>query len=121
MRPASNAGALGMQPLTWSWHDAACAFRSTERRPSRIGRSESIWVFEHDQHQRLDLVLSEGVEIVSFFWGDVEPYVPRVTASNAKAMWTIGGSREASRAVKLGIDVIVAQGWEAGGHVWGLR
>src|SRR4029077_2920617 len=31
----------------------------------------------------------------------------------------LGGRGEARRAVASGVDVVVAQGWEAGGHVWG--
>ena len=34
-------------------------------------------------------------------------------------MHTVGSAEEARRAVGYGVDVIVAQGWEAGGHVWG--
>ena len=34
-------------------------------------------------------------------------------------MHTVGSSEEARRAVGVGVDIIVAQGWEAGGHVWG--
>jgi nitronate monooxygenase len=33
-------------------------------------------------------------------------------------MHTVGSAEEARRAVASGVDVIVAQGWEAGGHVW---
>ena len=34
-------------------------------------------------------------------------------------MHTVGSAEEARRAVESGVDIIVAQGWEAGGHVWG--
>src|SRR5919197_257282 len=34
-------------------------------------------------------------------------------------MLTLGSAAEARRAVDQGIDIVVAQGWEAGGHVWG--
>jgi NAD(P)H-dependent flavin oxidoreductase YrpB (nitropropane dioxygenase family) len=34
-------------------------------------------------------------------------------------MQTIGSAAEARRQVAAGVDVLVAQGWEAGGHVWG--
>ena len=34
-------------------------------------------------------------------------------------MHTVGSAEEARRAVAGGVDVVVAQGWEAGGHVWG--
>jgi nitronate monooxygenase len=32
---------------------------------------------------------------------------------------TVGSAEEARRAVGCGVDIIIAQGWEAGGHVWG--
>jgi predicted TIM-barrel enzyme len=35
------------------------------------------------------------------------------------AVITVGSAEEARRAVASGVDVIVAQGWEAGGHVRG--
>jgi nitronate monooxygenase len=34
-------------------------------------------------------------------------------------MHTVGSAADARRAVDAGVDVIVAQGWEAGGHVRG--
>ena len=34
-------------------------------------------------------------------------------------MHTVGSAEEARRAVGSGVDVIIAQGWESGGHVWG--
>src|SRR3954452_9770460 len=33
-------------------------------------------------------------------------------------MHTVGSAEEARRAVRSGADIVVAQGWEAGGHVW---
>src|SRR5262249_54977895 len=33
-------------------------------------------------------------------------------------MHTVGSSAEAKRVREMGVDVCIAQGWEAGGHVW---
>jgi nitronate monooxygenase len=35
-------------------------------------------------------------------------------------MHTVGSAADAKRAVDCGVDIIVAQGWEAGGHVRGM-
>jgi len=67
----------------------------------------------------LRLCLDEGVPVVSFFWGDPTPYVPVVHDAGARAVHTVASAAEAERAAAAGVDVIVAQGWEAGGHVWG--
>jgi NAD(P)H-dependent flavin oxidoreductase YrpB (nitropropane dioxygenase family) len=40
-------------------------------------------------------------------------------AGGAIVMHTVGSAEEARRVVDAGVDVVVAQGWEAGGHVWG--
>ena len=68
---------------------------------------------------RLAACLEVGVPVVSFHRDDASPYISRVHASGALAMYTVGSAAEARRAVDAGVDVVVAQGWEAGGHVRG--
>jgi NAD(P)H-dependent flavin oxidoreductase YrpB (nitropropane dioxygenase family) len=63
--------------------------------------------------------LEERVPVLSFFWGDPTPYVGRAHAAGVKVFHQVGSVAEAERAVGAGIDVIVAQGVEAGGHVAG--
>jgi nitronate monooxygenase len=72
-----------------------------------------------DQHERLDSALQAGLRIVSLFWGDPTDYVERVHDAGVLVLHTVGSAEEAERAVGAGVDVVVAQGWEAGGHVWG--
>ena len=62
---------------------------------------------------------SNNKSLMSFFWGDPAPFVEQVHAAGALAMTTVGSAAEAKAAADAGVDVIVAQGWEAGGHVWG--
>jgi NAD(P)H-dependent flavin oxidoreductase YrpB (nitropropane dioxygenase family) len=61
----------------------------------------------------------ESVAVVSTFWGDPGPYVQAIHAGGALHVHTVGSAEEARRAVQAGVDVIVAQGWEAGGRVRG--
>jgi nitronate monooxygenase len=75
-------------------------------------------ILNADQHQRLDEALEAGVRIVSLMWGDPAGYVDQVHDANGLVLQTVGSAEEARRAVASGVDVIVAQGWEAGGHVW---
>jgi NAD(P)H-dependent flavin oxidoreductase YrpB (nitropropane dioxygenase family) len=51
-------------------------------------------------------------------WGDPSEYIELVHAAGGVVMHTVGSAGEARRAVESGVDVVVAQGWEAGGHVW---
>jgi len=74
-------------------------------------------ILNTDQHRRLDEALESGMRIVSLFWGDPTSYVEQVHEANGVVLHTVGSAEEARRAVASGVDVVVAQGWEAGGHV----
>lgn len=112
----SNAGALGMLALSWS-DDAGATVRELRGLTKRpFGGNFGLQL---DQHERLDDALDAGLRIVSLFWGDPSPYVERVHGAGALVLHTVGSAEEAKRAVATGVDVVVAQGWEAGGHVWG--
>ena len=110
----SNAGALGMLALTWST-PAGDVVRETEALTDRPFGGNLI--LGSDQHRRLDEALEAGLRIVSLFWGDPAGYVERVHDANGIVLHTVANAEEARRAADNGVDVIVAQGWEAGGHV----
>ena len=112
----SNAGALGMVTLTWS-ADTAAVVREVAALTSRPFGGN--FVLTSDHHRRLDQALAAGLRIVSFFMGDPAGYVEQVHDAGGIVLHTVGTAEEARRAVASGVDVIVAQGWEAGGHVWG--
>ncbi|HEY6500463.1 MAG TPA: nitronate monooxygenase [Streptosporangiaceae bacterium] len=112
----SNAGALGMVTLTWS-ADTAAVVREVAALTSRPFGGN--FVLTSDHHRRLDQALAAGLRIVSFFMGDPASYVEQVHDAGGIVLHTVGTAEEARRAVGSGVDVIVAQGWEAGGHVWG--
>lgn len=65
------------------------------------------------------MCLDEGVPVISFFWRDPAALVARAKAGGATVLHTINSAIAAKHAVDCGVDVIVAQGWEAGGHVRG--
>jgi nitronate monooxygenase len=111
----SNAGALGMLGLSWA-EDAGEVVRETAALTDRpIGGN---FVLTSDQHRRVDQALAAGLRIVSFIWGDPGQYVDPVHDAGGLVMHTVGSAQEARHAVDCGVDVIIAQGWEAGGHVW---
>ena len=111
----SNAGALGMLALTWST-PAGDPVRETAALTDRPFGGNLILI--SDQHRRLDEALEAGLRIVSLMWGDPAGYVEQVHDASGIVLHTVGSAEEARRAVASGVDVIVAQGWEAGGHVW---
>ena len=112
----SGAGALGTVALTW----VADVRRVVEETAALTDRPfGGNLVLEWDQHRRLQEALDAGLRIVSLPWGEPAPYVERIHAAGARVMHTVSSAEEARRAAAAGVDVIVAQGWEAGGHVRG--
>ena len=105
-----------MVALTWV-ADVAGVIRGTAALTSRPFGGNLVLAW--DQHRRLGQALEAGLRIVSLTWGDPAAYVDRVHDAGGLVLHTVGSAEEARRAVACGVDVIVAQGWEAGGHVWG--
>ena len=112
----SNAGALGMVTLTWSADVGASVHEVAALTARPFGGN---FILTEDHHHHLDQALEAGLRIASFMWGDPSGYVEPVHDAGGIVMHTVGSAEEARRAVASGVDVIVAQGWEAGGHVWG--
>jgi nitronate monooxygenase len=114
----SEAGALGTLALSWSTADhIRTAIRETRTRTQKPFAVNLL--LEWPQADRLKVVLEEGVKIVSLAWGDPEAYVDAIHAAGGLVMHTVSSAAEATRSMEAGVDVIVAQGWEAGGHVRG--
>jgi NAD(P)H-dependent flavin oxidoreductase YrpB (nitropropane dioxygenase family) len=63
--------------------------------------------------------VEEGVSVFSFFWGDPSPFVESAHAAGGKVLLQIGSVDAAKRAVQAGVDIVIAQGVEAGGHIEG--
>ena len=112
----SNAGGLGMVTLTWSDDPGAVVRQTAGLTPRPFGGN---FVLTSDHHRHLDQALAAGLRIVSFMWGDPSSYIAAVHDAGGIVLHTVGSAGEARRAAAAGVDVIVAQGWEAGGHVWG--
>jgi len=116
----SNAGGLGTLPL-WAASVDIETLRSQVREIKSL-TSKPFAVnlnLEFPQEERLEACLQERVPVISFFWRDPSSLVPRAKAGGAIVMHTVGSAKEAQAAVRCGVDVVVAQGWEAGGHVRG--
>jgi len=72
-----------------------------------------------DQTRRHEAALEAGCRVVSYWQGDIAPYARRAKDAGAIVFWTISGPADAARAADLGVDFVVVQGREAGGHLVG--
>jgi NAD(P)H-dependent flavin oxidoreductase YrpB (nitropropane dioxygenase family) len=114
----SGAGALGTLALTWTAPDA-CAERIRRTRALTDRPFAVNLVLDWDHRERIEVCAREGVSIISTFWGDPGPQVGPIHDAGARHLHTVGSVAEAVAAAEAGVDVIVAQGVEAGGHVRG--
>jgi len=114
----SNAGGLGMLALSWHPPQAVrAAIRATRALTDKPFGVNLVLAFPQDE--RLAVCLEEKVPVISFFWGDPGPHAGACHTAGAVVLSTVATAAEARAAVAAGADMVVAQGWEAGGHVLG--
>jgi NAD(P)H-dependent flavin oxidoreductase YrpB (nitropropane dioxygenase family) len=114
----SDAGGLGMLALTWV--SAEQAVRQIRQVRARTERPFGVnLVLDFAVGPVLAACLDEGVPIVSTFWGDPAAVGKVIHAAGALHLHSVGSVSEAKDAAEAGVDVVVAQGWEAGGHIRG--
>lgn len=111
----SNAGGLGILQAQFC---PPPVFREEIRRvraltPKPFGVNLLLHFPVVDQ---VAICLEERVPVLSLFWGDPTPYVERAHAAGVKVFHQVGSVADARRAAVAGVDVIIAQGVEAGGH-----
>lgn len=119
----SNAGGLGIIPFGGypppALKERIRKLRTLTSRPfgvnilldgPRLPLPESAWV---------DACIEERVPVLSFFWGDPSPYVEKAHRAGIKVCDQVGSVSAAKRAQRAGVDFIIAQGTEAGGHAPG--
>lgn len=114
----SNAGGLGSMAMTGWGKEGTKSLLSKANELTTRGIVANV-LLSYDIEEEIEAVLENPPKIVSFFWGDVAPYAKRVHEVGSLVMVTVGSVEEAKRAADHGADMIVAQGWEAGGHVRG--
>lgn len=68
---------------------------------------------------QLAVVLEEKPRVLSLFWDDFSTVIPQAKKAGIVTMVQVGSLHEAVKAARDGVDVVIAQGQEAGGHVRG--
>lgn len=116
---ASNAGALGslgvgLMPVPVLEKTIAAIQAGTDR----AFHVNFITLFT--EPAQLDVVCAAGVAAASFHWGHPpRAWIDRLHSAGVRVLEQVGSVDAARRAVDDGVDVVVAQGSEAGGHNYG--
>jgi NAD(P)H-dependent flavin oxidoreductase YrpB (nitropropane dioxygenase family) len=112
----SNAGALGslgvgLLPAA-AMVQVIAAIRAGTAGPFNVN---FITVFT--EQAQIDAVCAAGVAVVSFHWGHPSrAWIDQLHTAGIRVFEQVGSVAGAKRAVDDGVDVVVAQGLEAGGH-----
>jgi nitronate monooxygenase len=112
----SEAGGLGILACTWmSADDLAVAVADIRARTSRpFGVNFVLHLVDPPM---IDAAIALRVPVLSYFRGDPAGPATKAKAAGLATMHQITTVEDANEAAACGIDVIVAQGREAGGHM----
>jgi NAD(P)H-dependent flavin oxidoreductase YrpB (nitropropane dioxygenase family) len=116
---AGGCGVLGSIPADYLRPDIA-RVRTLTDRPfgvnviiARLADPEAKPLVE----ARIAAVLDEAVPILVLFWGDPAPFVEPAHDAGVRVFIQVGSVEEAGAAAAAGVDAVIIQGVEAGGHV----
>ncbi len=65
---------------------------------------------------QMEVVIEQRVPVYAAGLGDPGPWIPRLRANGTIVMAVVGAVRHARKVAASGVDIIVAQGHDAGGH-----
>jgi len=112
----SNAGGLGvigsgsMRPLVLQEHIRKC--KEATNKPFAVNLP---LLYSHvDDH--LNIVINEGVKIVFTSAGSPKKYTSRLKNNGIIVVHVVSSLKFAKKCVEAGVDAIVCEGFEAGGH-----
>src|SRR5690625_2560262 len=69
-----------------------------------------------DAAKRIDLMISKGVKVASFALAPKEDLIDRCKAGGMAVVCSIGAKRHAEKVAAWGVDAVIVQGGEGGGH-----
>ena len=112
----SNAGGLGligsasMYPDVLDEHITKCK-KATDK---PFGVNFALLYPKMQEH--IEIVIRHGIKIVFTSAGNPATYTPLFKENGIKVVHVVPNLRFAQRSVQVGVDAIVAEGFEAGGH-----
>lgn len=113
----SNAGALGILASSGlSKEELREEIQKTKKltdKPFAV----NLMLMNKNIDELIDVIAEEGVKIVSTGAGTPKPYMSKLKENNIKVIAVIPNVKVAKKMEELGVDILVAEGTESGGHV----
>jgi NAD(P)H-dependent flavin oxidoreductase YrpB (nitropropane dioxygenase family) len=112
----SNAGGFGiLASSTMSYAELEQAISKVKQRTSRPFGLNVVPDLP-DIERRIDLAIAQEVPVVSFAGAPSKVVIERLHGGRVHCIATVGAVRHAQKVADLGIDAVIAQGGEGGGH-----
>ena len=108
---AGGLGVIGPGYLGDEWIEREFAAAGN----ARVGVGFITWDLAKSP-QRLATCLAHKPAVVMLSFGDAAPYVDAIKTNGAKLVLQVQSVAAAKEAVRLGADIVIAQGIEGGGH-----
>ena len=112
----ARAGALGiLASATMSYDELAAAIRAVkERTDAPFG--VNLRADAADAPERVDLLIKEGVRVASFALAPKRELIAKLKDAGIVVVPSIGARRHAEKVAAWGVDAVLVQGGEGGGH-----
>lgn len=112
----SAAGGFGiLAAVTMTPEELRTAVRSVKDR-TEAPFGVNFRADQPDLDERVAFVVAEGVRLVSFAGAPTKDAVARCHDAGVLVMPTVGARRHAEKVLEMGVDAVIAQGGEGGGH-----
>jgi len=112
----SEAGGLGiLGSATLSFDQLTYAIRRVQERTKKPF-GVNLRTDQGDIDARVDLMIRSGVKVASFAQAPSREVIKRLKDAGIVTMPTIGAKRHAEKMAEWGVDAVIAQGHEGGGH-----
>lgn len=112
----SNAGAFGIiASATMTYDELVVAIAETKKRTT-APFGVNMRADADDIMDRLKLLVAEGIPVASFAQAPKKDLIEYLHDHGIKVMPSIGAKRHAEKVMEWGIDAILVQGGEGGGH-----
>lgn len=113
----SNAGALGMIGTgAWTADEVRAEIRKTREltdKPFGV----NLMLMNPYSEEVSDVVVEEGIKVVTTGAGNPAPFIEKWHAAGISVIPVISSLSQGERMQKLGVDAVVGEGQEAGGHI----
>jgi NAD(P)H-dependent flavin oxidoreductase YrpB (nitropropane dioxygenase family) len=112
----SAAGGLGiLAAATLTLDELATAIADVKARTD-LPFGVNLRADQPDVDDRVSLLIAEGVRVASFAQAPQKKLISRLREAGVVTMPTIGARRHAEKVAAWGVDAVIAQGHEGGGH-----